>query len=216
MNEQETRRDQLARILDVLHIAERLKHEMRHSWLADGRQESVAEHTWRVALMVIMVAPYLDQAVDIEKCLKLALLHDLAEAETGDIPVFENQQQDRKQAKYYNEQLAILHIKSMLNDNEVGQQIYELWEEYERQECYEAKFVRALDKLEVQLQHNEADLSTWLHLEKLMVFQPKWMQRFCEFDSGLSLLGELIKEDAAEKLRANGDSINELQEEAIL
>src|SRR5206468_2698482 len=169
MNEQETRRDQLTRILDVLHIAERLKHEMRHSWLANGRQESVAEHTWRVALMVIMVAPYLDQTVDIEKCLKLALLHDLAEAETGDIPVFENQQRDRKQAKYYNEQRAILHIKSMLND-EVGQQIYELWEEYERQECYEAKFVRALDKLEVQLQHNEADLSTWLHLEKLMVF----------------------------------------------
>jgi putative hydrolase of HD superfamily len=215
MNEQETRRDQLARILDVLHLAERLKHEMRHSWLANGRQESVAEHTWRVALMVIMVAPYLDQAVDIEKCLKLALLHDLAEAETGDIPVFENQQQDRKQAKYYNEQRAMLHIKSMLN-NEVGRQIYELWEEYERQECYEAKFVRALDKLEVQIQHNEADLSTWLHLEKLMVFQPKWMQSFCEFDSGLAQLGELIKEDAAEKLRANGDSITELQEEAIL
>jgi putative hydrolase of HD superfamily len=165
--------------------------------------------------MVIMVAPYLDQAVDIEKCLKMALLHDLAEAETGDTPVFENQQQDRKQAKYYNEQRAILHIKSTLNE-EVGLQIYELWEEYERQECYEAKFVRALDKLEAQLQHNEADVSTWLHLEKLMVFQPKWMQRFCEFDSGLTLLGELIKEDAAEKLRANGDSIAELQEEAIL
>jgi putative hydrolase of HD superfamily len=215
MEEQETRREQLSRILDVLHIAERLKHEMRHSWLSNGRQESVAEHTWRVAFMVIMMAPYIDQPVDIEKCLKLALLLDLAEAETGDIPVFENQQQDRKQAKYDNEQRAMLHIKSMLND-EVGQQIYELWEEYERQECYEAKFVRALDKLEAQLQHNEADLSTWLHREKIMVFQPKWMQRFCEFDSGLSLLGELIKEDAAEKLRANGDSIAELQEEAVL
>jgi putative hydrolase of HD superfamily len=215
MNEQETRKDQLSRRFDVLHIAERLKHEMRHSWLANGRQESVAEHTWRVALMVIMMAPHLDRDVDIEKCLKLALIHDLAEAETGDIPVFENQQQDRKLAKYYNEQRAILHMKSMLDD-EVGQQIYELWEEYERQECYEAKFVRALDKLEAQLQHNEADLSTWLHLEKLMVFQPKWMQRFCEFDSGLTLLGELIKGDAAEKLRANGDSIAELQEEAIL
>jgi putative hydrolase of HD superfamily len=215
MEEQETRREQLSRILDVLHIAERLKHEMRHSWLSNGRQESVAEHTWRVAFMVIMMAPYLDQPVDIEKCLKLALLHDLAEAETGDIPVFENQQQDRKQVKYDNEQRAMLHIKSMLND-EVGQHIYELWEEYERQECYEAKFVRALDKLEAQLQHNEADLSTWLHREKIMVFQPRWMQRFCEFDSALALLGELIKEDAAEKLRANGDSIAELQEEAIL
>jgi putative hydrolase of HD superfamily len=215
MNVQETRKDHLTRILHVLHIAERLKHEMRHSWLSNGRQESVAEHTWRVALMVMMVAPCLDQSVDIEKCLKLALIHDLAEAETGDIPVFENQQQDRKQAKYYNEQQAMLRIEKKL-DNEVGQQIYELWEEYEHQKSYEAKFVRALDKLEVQLQHNEADLSTWLHLEKLMVFQPKWMQAFCEFDSGLSLLGELIKEEATEKLQANGDSITELQEEAIL
>src|SRR5579883_2780808 len=144
MSGQEIRRDQLRRMLDVLHIAEKLKQVMRHSWLSDGRQESVAEHTWRVALMVIMMAPYLEQAVDIEKCLKLALLHDLAEAETGDIPVFENQQQDRKQAKYDNEQRAMLHIKSILDD-EVGQCIYELWEEYERQECYEAKFVRALD-----------------------------------------------------------------------
>src|SRR5579883_513093 len=100
MKEQEKRKDQLRRMLEMLHIAENLKHEMRHSWLSNGRQESVAEHTWRVAFMVILMAPYLDQAVDIEKCLKLALLHDLAEAETGDIPVFENQQQDRKQAKY--------------------------------------------------------------------------------------------------------------------
>ncbi len=215
MNGQEPRKDQLTHMLNALHIAERLKEEMRHSWLSNGRRESVAEHTWRVALMVIMVAPYLDHRVDIEKCLKLALLHDLAEAEAGDIPVFENQHQDRKQAKYYHEQQAMLHIKSVL-DSPVGQEIYELWEEYERQECYEAKFVRALDKLEVQLQHNEADISSWLHLEKLMVFQPQWMQAYCEFDTGLSLLNDLIKEDAIAKLHANGDAVTKLQEEAAL
>ncbi|MDZ4323104.1 MAG: HD domain-containing protein, partial [Alphaproteobacteria bacterium] len=77
--------------VQFLNIAEKLKCEMRHSWLSSGRQESVAEHSWRMGLMVMTFFPYLSQKVDLEKCLKMAILHDLAEAEVGDIPVFETQ-----------------------------------------------------------------------------------------------------------------------------
>ena len=64
-------------ILQVIALAEKLKYEMRHSWLSNGRQESVAEHTWRMSLMAILVEPYLDQKVNIEKLLKMVIIHDL-------------------------------------------------------------------------------------------------------------------------------------------
>jgi len=72
----------------------------------------------------------------------------------------------------------------------------------------------ALDKLEVQIQHNEADLSTWLYLEKIMVFQSKWMRAYCEFDTGLALLANLVQEEAIEKLQTGDTSIEVLQHEA--
>ena len=56
-----------AGIIDTLKTAENLKTEMRHSWLSDGRQESVAEHSWRLALMVMLLHDRLDQSVDLTK-----------------------------------------------------------------------------------------------------------------------------------------------------
>ncbi|MCS4224707.1 HD domain-containing protein [Sphingobacterium sp. BIGb0165] len=49
--------EQLSAIMDVLKLAEKLKFELRHSWLSNGRQESVAEHTWRMSLMAILIEP---------------------------------------------------------------------------------------------------------------------------------------------------------------
>ena len=194
----------LSHIVNFLHIAEHLKHEVRHSWVSNGRQESVAEHCWRLALMVLVLAPSLDRSINVEKCLKLALLHDVAEAETGDIPVFEVQQQGQQHQKYRHEQQAMVHITEVLG-GVLGQEIYALWQEYEAQESYEAQVVRALDKVEVQLQHNEADLSTWLPQEKQMVFQSPWMKDYCAFDTALALLSELIQQQAMEKLQENNE-----------
>ena len=102
-------------ILQVIALAEKLKYEMRHSWLSNGRQESVAEHTWRMSLMAILVEPYLDQKVNIEKLLKMVIIHDLVEAEAGDIPVFDTMNSHELQLqKQINEQEAILNIKRTL------------------------------------------------------------------------------------------------------
>ena len=62
--------------MNFLHLADRLKKEMRHCWNTDGRRESVAEHSWRLPLMVFRYADRLDQPVNISKCLKMALIHD--------------------------------------------------------------------------------------------------------------------------------------------
>src|SRR5258705_3693395 len=75
---------QIASILKVLTLAERLKFELRHSYTSSGRQESVAEHTWRMSLMAVLIEPLLKQKVDTARLLKMIILHDLVEAEARD------------------------------------------------------------------------------------------------------------------------------------
>src|SRR6516162_695574 len=80
-----TMEKQIASILKVLALAERLKFELRHSYTSSGRQESVAEHTWRMSLMAVLIEPLLKQKVDTARLLKMIILHDLVEAEATDI-----------------------------------------------------------------------------------------------------------------------------------
>src|SRR5215470_13295866 len=97
--------EQVARILDFLALSERLKLELRHSWLSDGRRESVAEHSWQMALMALLVHRQLAAPVDLGRVLKLVLVHDLVEAEVGDVPFFDTG--ERKQNKAAREREAI-------------------------------------------------------------------------------------------------------------
>src|SRR4249919_1427532 len=76
---------QITSILNVLQLAERLKFELRHSYTSNGRQESVAEHSWRMSLMAVLIEPLLKQKVDTVRLLKMIIIHDLVEAEAGDI-----------------------------------------------------------------------------------------------------------------------------------
>ena len=205
--------DQMLRMIKFLNVAEKLKCELRHSWLSSGRQESVAEHTWRMSLMVILFAPYLSKPVDLEKCLKIAILHDLAEAKVGDIPVFETQDLKAKQRKQALEQCAMVELCSSLQ-NKMGNELFSLWEEYEAKNSFEAQFVNALDKIEVFLQHVEAPLSSWTELEKDMLFQEKWLRAHCRFDTNLLALAEEVLNQGAQKLEDAGEDISQIAQRA--
>jgi putative hydrolases of HD superfamily len=200
---------ELAKVLDVIKLAEKLKLEMRHSWLSNGRQESVAEHTWRVSLMGMLIQPYLSQEVDLLKLLKMIIIHDLVEAEAGDIPAFDTMNDvARKEQKMINEIKAIENIRDMLG-NELGEELYELWFEFEKKETYEAKVGNALDKLEVQIQHNEAHISTWLEIEHKMTFM---MDKHVGFDPVLQQFKDLIEEEGEKKLVQAGIAVENLKE----
>jgi putative hydrolases of HD superfamily len=191
-------------ILSLLHLAEKLKFELRHSYTSAGRQESVAEHTWRMALMAILVEPYLNQRIDIGKTLKMILIHDLVEAEAGDMPLSTMvRNPELRKVKEEKEKTAIENIRTMLNDS-VGKDIYLLWYEFEARETYEAKVAFALDKLEVQLQHNEADFKTWEPIEYEFIYSRR---PYAMFDSYLNQLRELIEKQAEEKLTRAGIDI---------
>ncbi len=185
-------------ILSFIGLAERLKSELRHSWLSDGRKESVAEHCWQMALMAILLHRHLQYPVDLEKTLKMVIIHDLVEALTGDIPFFEKSK--RNEIKAAKESEAIDKIRSML-DGDTGSEIYNLWWEFENGVSKEAKFAKALDNLEVQIQHNLADFSTWEKIEYDLVYSK--MDQHCSHDDFLSQFCDAVKHQAESKMLRN-------------
>lgn len=144
--------------LEVMHVAEKLKNHTRHSWTSSGRHESVAEHSWRLCLMAYFVRDEYPEA-DMDKVLKMCLVHDIGEAFTGDIPTFEKTSEDERTENDYVDGWV-----SSLPEPFRGE-LGELFEEMERLESLEARIYKALDKMEAVIQHNEADIKTWLPLE---------------------------------------------------
>lgn len=188
-------------ILEVLALAERLKFELRHSFTSSGRQESVAEHTWRMALMAVLIEPLLTQKIDTARLLKMIIIHDLVEAEATDISALDVlRNPEIKQDKIEREEKAIKNLRLALKETN-GQEIYNLFYEFEEKVTYESKVANALDKLEVQLQHNHADFSTWEEIEYDMTYM---MNKHVIFDSTLFELKTQIEDQATEKMNSNG------------
>jgi putative hydrolases of HD superfamily len=188
-------------ILQVLTLAERLKFELRHSYTSSGRQESVAEHTWRMSLMAVLIEPLLKQPVDTARLLKMVILHDLVEAEARDISALDVLRNPAiKIQKVEREKQAIENVRAALKETN-GQEIYDLFYEFENKETYESKVANALDKLEVQLQHNHADFSTWEEIEYDMCFM---MDKHVLFDETLFELKRQIEGAAEQKMRLGG------------
>ncbi|GIP61470.1 haloacid dehalogenase [Virgibacillus pantothenticus] len=200
--------DKLKRIYQIIRLGENLKTELRHSWLSNGRRESVAEHTWRMTLMAVLLQPYLKTNLDMDKLLKMVIIHDLVEAEARDIPVFEimNDVVAMKQ-KQANELRAMSNIKNILPE-ELGEDLYRIWIEFEAKETYEAKVANALDKLEVQIQHNEADISTWKPIEYELCLL---LGEHTDFSSVLTELKAIIELEAKEKIQQSQKQTISLQ-----
>ena len=145
-------------LLDILRVAEKLKCNTRHCYTSTGRHESVAEHSWRIALMAMLIAPEFPEA-DMNKVIRMCLIHDLGEAFTGDIPAFDKTEADT----HKEEALFDAWVKTLPED--ARGEFTALLTEMNALETQEAKIYKALDKVEALIQHNESDLSTWLPLE---------------------------------------------------
>ena len=145
-------------LLQAMAVAEHLKNNTRHSWTSQGRHESVAEHSWRVTLMAYFVRDeYPD--LDMDKVIRMCLIHDLGEAFTGDIPAFVKTEEDEER------ETALLSDWVNTLPEPFRTEMGELYREMDAQETAEARLYKALDRMETIIQHNEAPLSTWLPLE---------------------------------------------------
>lgn len=149
--------------LDILKVAEKLKCNTRHSWTSSGRHESVAEHSWRLALMALLVRDEFP-GLDMDKVIRMCLIHDLGEAFTGDIPCFEKTAADSAEE----DEILLRWVDSL--PQPYGEEFRELLQEMEERTTDEARLYKALDNLEAVIQHDEADISTWLSLEYELQF----------------------------------------------
>ncbi|MDE5589399.1 MAG: HD domain-containing protein [Acetatifactor sp.] len=177
--------------LKFLNIAEKLKCNTRHSYTSSGRHESVAEHSWRLALMAYLIRDEFPE-VNIDRVIQMCLFHDMGEAVTGDIPCFEKTGRDEavedEAVAWLLEQLPMPH----------RQTVEQLFQEMGAQQTVEAKLYKALDKLEALIQHNEADISTWLPLEHEL--QMTYGTGECEFSEYLKKLRDIVREDSVRKI----------------
>lgn len=144
--------------IDFLGIIEKLKCNTRHSWNSQGKQESVAEHSWRLSVMALLCADeYPD--LDINKVIKMCLIHDFGEAITGDIPSFyKTEDHEAKEAE------AIAYLMSLLPPA-MAEEFTALYAEMDALKTPEAKLFKALDNMEAVVSHNEAPIDTWIPLE---------------------------------------------------
>ncbi len=177
--------------LDVMHVAERLKDAVRHSYSSGGRRESVAEHSWRIALMAFFLRDEFPEA-DMDKVMEMCLIHDLGECFTGDIPTFLKTDADEQRE----EQLLGDWVRSL--PEPYSTRMLDLYGEMEALETQEAKIYKALDKMEAILQHNEAPISTWIPREYELNMTYGFDQ--AAFSPYLTALREQIRLDTAQKI----------------
>src|SRR4051812_19574916 len=137
-------------LLRLLHTAGRLKETARAGWVLRGVEapESVADHSWRVALLALLLAPAAEGAPNPARAVAVALVHDLAESLVGDITPFDGVDRAEKRRR---EEAAMLELSALAPD--AG--LLELWREYDAGESAEARLVKQLDALETALQAAE-------------------------------------------------------------
>ncbi len=182
--------DELDGMLTFLRSAERLKTVTRSGWTSDGQRESVAEHTWRLCLMAMVLYGRAD-GIDLGKLLRMCVVHDLGEAIGGDIPAPEQRDGAGKADR---ERGDLLELVAPLPED-VSQEIVELWDEYEAAASPEARVAKGLDKLETILQHtqgsNPADFD--------YAFNLAYGQRYTAADPLLSALRERLDAETARR-----------------
>ena len=116
--------------------------------MSDGAQQSVASHSWNMIIMAIALQPHLTRSVNMERVMEMCALHDLPEAIVHDVPLHK-QTPDVRAKKYAQESVAVSQITDLLGNDKIRNVL----DEYEERKSYEARLVKAIDVLDVALQH---------------------------------------------------------------
>ena len=179
------------KLIEALTVAERLKDTTRHCYTSKGRHESVGEHSWMMTLMAFFVRDEFPDA-DMDKVIRMCIIHDLGECFTGDIPTFD------KTSAHEEREENLLNAWVASLPEPYATEMAALYREMEERQTTEAKIYKALDNLEAVIQHNLSDLSTWIPREyELNKTYGNDKVAFSEYLTGLR---REIREDTLKKL----------------
>jgi putative hydrolase of HD superfamily len=148
----------LIRQIEFIREIDKLKYILRKTKLINSdRNENDAEHSWHLSVMAIVLAEHSNAPIDILRVIKMLLIHDIVEIDAGDTFIYDTQKSHDNTEE---ERAAAERIFGML-PGEQGDELLALWEEFEQQETSEAKFARAMDRLEPLLQNISNNGGTW-------------------------------------------------------
>ena len=188
----------LTKIFDFLNTAGNLKKTIRYKSVSKIPKESVADHSWRLALMSFIIADELKIKIDLAKAMKIALTHDLAEAITDDIDaLLIHNKKISIEAKEKAEDVAMKKLAAML-PKPAAKEIAKLWQEYLNHSSPEARYIYALDKLEAMTYLSETGHRTYgdkNHADFIPIYADKAVTDFKKLKPVLELLKHKIKKE---------------------
>ena len=181
------------RQLDFLVASHRLTGVLRLNRLLDGsRSESSAEHSWHLALMATVLAADHAAGVDLARVLAMLVIHDLVEVEVGDVPVYDEQLRLDIMAA---EQRAAVALFGRLPQPQ-GDSLLALWHEFEAAETDDARFARAIDRLQPLLLHWASDGAAWAARGVTVAQERRVMAAIVDFWPSLGPVAETLVADA--------------------
>ena len=191
-------------IVDFFQIAEKLECEYRLTRTSDGACQSVAAHSWNMAMMAMVLRPYLSGPVNMERVYELCLLHDLPEAIAHDVPLHEQTDVVRAQ-KHSDESVAVAQIVNMLDNDDIRAR----FDEYDARQSYESRLVKALDVLDTAVQHLCAQDLKYIGQYRdnfywKMFFGNDFAKMF-DFEPAVRGIFDVIKQRVAERLKCELD-----------
>lgn len=181
----------MKKYLEFIKEIERLKSTLRTAWTACGRQESTAEHSWRLALFAAVCCHEFPE-LDREKVMMMCLVHDLGEIYSGDISAA---LMPDSEDKHEQEQQDVAKAVSMLPEP-CAVQIQALCREYNAGETPEARFVKAMDKAETIIQHGQGKNPPDFDYN----FNLSYGKVYFENDGRLAELRDMIDEDTKRRM----------------
>lgn len=144
--------------IDFIKEIDKVKYIQRKTKLFNSdRNENDAEHSWHLAKMAIILAEHSNEPIDILKVVKMVLIHDIVEIDAGDTFIYDTQ---KNHTNTDEERLAAKRIFGLLPQKQ-AEGLIEIWEEFEAGLTHEAKFARAMDRLEPLLQNTSNSGGTW-------------------------------------------------------
>lgn len=150
--------DGLVKQIEFIKEIDKIKYIQRRTKLFNSnRHENDAEHSWHLAMMVLVLSEHSDHKIDVLKVLKMVLIHDIVEIDAGDTFIYD---QNKNHDNTEEELKAAQRIFGLLPSNQAAE-FLEIWTEFEEGISNEAKFAKSMDRLEPLLQNTSNDGGTW-------------------------------------------------------
>ncbi|PQA54931.1 HD domain-containing protein [Siphonobacter curvatus] len=188
--------DKLLQQLSFIQEIDKLKYIKRKTRLFNSdRHENDAEHSWHLALMAMVLAEHANEPVDVSKVVKMLLIHDIVEIDSGDVFLFDTLlNHDDATAEHK----AALRIFGLLPE-EQSKEFLTIWEEFEARETPESRFAHAIDRFEPVLQNVSNQGGSW---KEFNVDYEKVIKKVGVIDKGSNHIWDFAKtmiDDSLEK-----------------